>query len=89
MVVIPAALVVTVAGDSAVMIPASARRLVLFGRKFVELAQEGDDGPQFVVAVGRSLRRHAGHLDAMLCHPEQLARGYFLGRFAEIGGRRL
>src|SRR3954469_12838931 len=49
-------------------------RLVLLRRELPHLADEGHDVPDLVVGVGDAERGHAGHLDAVLDHPEGLLR---------------
>jgi hypothetical protein len=47
-------------------------RFVLLRCHIGELFDKSDDLPQFFLAVRRSVRRHSGHLDAMLQDPVDL-----------------
>ena len=55
----------------------------------IELADEGDDFPDVVVAMRLAEGGHAGHADAVLDDAEQLAVGAIFGFLVQIGRRGL
>src|SRR5262249_56737583 len=72
--------------DKEMRLSGLAPRLEVVIRGARQLLEEGDDRPDLLVRhLDRAEARHAGHLDAVLDHPEQLPRLALVDDVLEVG----